>query len=227
MANKTSLSVAERKRSGKGAARELRRKGHIPAVVYGDKKTPILISIEEKLITKEMHTPGFGTRLFEIAAEGDKLLALCQVVQTDPVSDRPIHADFLRVGKDSEMYIHVPVTVKNELLSPGLKMGGVLNIVERTVEIVCKPDNIPENFEIDLTGFEMGHVVHSGDLKMPAGARLAEDESFTVLTIVAPTKVEETPQQQAADAAAAAAPAAGKDAAKAPADKAAAPAAKK
>lgn len=207
----TTLNAKLRERSGKGAARQTRREGHIPSVIYGDKKSPVLISIEEKVITKEVRTPGFSTRLFEIAGAGaDKVLSLCQGVQFDPVSDRVVHADFLRVGKDSEIRLHVPLAFKNELLSPGLKLGGVLNIVERTVEVLCKPDSIPENFEIDLTGLNIGDVIHTHSLKLPKGVELASEEDETLATIAPPTVEREEVKPAAADAtAAAAAPAAG------------------
>ena len=221
MSKHTTLNAKKRERSGKGAARAIRREKFIPAVIYGDKQTPIMISMEEKVIVKEIHTPGFRARLFDIAVEGgDKYLSLCQAVQFDPVSDRPVHADFLRVSATSEVIVPVALIFKNELLSPGIKMGGVLNVIERTVEIACRPDSIPEHFEIDLAGFEIGDVVHAKDLKLPAGARLEIDEGETLATITPPTLEKADEASAAGDAAAAAAPAAGGD--KAAASKAAA-----
>ena len=201
----TALKVESRADSGKGASRALRREGYVPGVVYGDKKAPTLFAIPEKDLVKEMRAAGFRTRRFELDIAGDKHTAICQGVEIHPVTDRPIHIDFLRISKDSKLHIDVPVRFVNEEASPGLKFGGVLNIVERTIEVICSSDNIPEHIEVDLTGLEINDTVTISAIKLPAGVVPADQTDFTIAAIAPPmsAEVEVKPEGEAAEGAAA------------------------
>ena len=207
------LSATKREKAGKGASRAVRRSGFVPAVVYGDKLAPEMISIEEKFLVAEMNKKGIWTRQYEINVDGkDKHLVLCQDIQKHPVSNRPIHADFLRISKNSILTLDIPLQFVGTEVAPGLKKGGVLNIIHRTIEVKCRADNIPESFTIDLSKAEIGTSFSASEIKMADGVKLAAHEDFVIVTIV-------TPQEDTADtrpvqtASATAAPAA--DAAKA------------
>lgn len=214
MAKTVNIRVNERKTAGKGAARAERRAGLIPGVIYGEKKEPVMFSISALDLDAQLRQSGFWTRQFEIEVGKNKYHAICQDIQTHPITDRPIHIDFLRVSANTELQIEVPVMYENELAAPGLKNGGVLNAIYRSIEVMCKPKDIPETLFVDLTGLEMGDVVKLGDVKFPAGVKPVEDLDTTIAAIAAPAaeEVEEAPAP-AADAAAAA-PAAAAPAAK-------------
>ena len=209
MAKTVNIRVNERKTAGKGAARAERRAGLIPGVIYGEKKEPVMFSISALDLDAQLRQSGFWTRQFEIEVGKNKYHAICQDIQTHPITDRPIHIDFLRVSANTELQIEVPVMYENELAAPGLKNGGVLNAIYRSIEVMCKPKDIPETLFVDLTGLEMGDVVKLGDVKFPAGVKPVEDLDTTIAAIAAPAaeEVEEAPAP-AADAAAAPAPAA-------------------
>ena len=209
MAKTVNIRVNERKTAGKGAARAERRAGLIPGVIYGEKKEPVMFSISALDLDAQPRQSGFWTRQFEIEVGKNKYHAICQDIQTHPITDRPIHIDFLRVSANTELQIEVPVMYENELAAPGLKNGGVLNAIYRSIEVMCKPKDIPETLFVDLTGLEMGDVVKLGDIKFPAGVKPVEDLDTTIAAIAAPAveEVEEAPAP-AADAAAAPATAA-------------------
>jgi large subunit ribosomal protein L25 len=224
MAAVETISAEARDRAGKGAARATRRAGRVPAVIYGDKKEPTLISLDPKQIEKLVSKKTFYATLLDIELQGQKHRVLPRDVQTDPVTDWTLHVDFQRIGKDTKVHVNVPVVVRNEAASPGLKRGGVLNIVRHEIEFICSPDAIPQAIEVDLTGLEIGGSIHIHSVKLPDNAELAiRERDFTVVSIGAPTGLK-AEQQEAAEkaAAAAAAPVA---AAAAPAAGAAAPAA--
>jgi large subunit ribosomal protein L25 len=202
--------VAEiRERAGKGAARATRRAGRIPAVIYGDKKEPVMISLEPISLNKELNSGAFFGRVYDISLGKDKATVLPRDVQFDPVSDAPLHVDFLRVSADTRVQVEVLVHFENELASPGIKRGGVLNIVRRELELICAPDKIPEQIVVDLTGLEIGDSVHFSHIKLPEGAESAiTDRDFTIATIAAPSAVkseategEEGEEGEAAEAA--------------------------
>ena len=159
------IKATKREKAGKGASRAIRLKGSIPAVIYGDKKAPEMISIEEKVLVAEMNKKGLWTRQYEIVMDGDKNLVLCQDIQKHPVSNRPIHADFLRISKDSVLTMDIPLHFVGEDVCPGIKKGGVLNIVHRTVQVKCTPDNIPDSFTLDLSKAEIGDTFNAFDIK--------------------------------------------------------------
>jgi large subunit ribosomal protein L25 len=223
-----SVAAEVRDRAGKGAARESRRNGRVPAVIYGDKKEPTLISLDPKEIDRLIHKKTFYATLLDVDLKGTKHRVLPRDVQFDPVTDRTLHVDFQRINKDTKVHVNVPVVVRNEAASPGIKRGGVLNIVRHEIEFICSPDAIPQSIEVDLTGLEIGGSIHIHAVKLPDNATLAvRERDFTVVSIGAPTGLK-AEQQEAAEkaAAAAAAPvAAAAPAAGAPAAGGAAPAA--
>ena len=223
MAEMTTLKATARPRAGKGAARAVRREGRIPAVIYGDKKEPQTIALDENELWKTVIKGKFLSTVFTIDLEGTPLRVLPRDVQVDPVKDRPVHVDFQRVAADGMIRVNVPVKFVNELLSPGLKRGGVLNVVRHEVEVICPAEHIPEVFEFNLEGLEIGRSIHISATKMPPNVRpTITNRDFTVATIAgASSKGDDT---AAAPGAAAAAPAAGAAAA-APAAKAGAAAA--
>ena len=188
MADALNMSAQARDGSGKGAARAVRRAGRTPAIVYGAKQDPRSISMDPQDLFLELSKPGFFARLIDIDVEGTNEHVLCRDVQMDPLRDRPIHADFLRVTGDTRLNVEVPVTFVNEEESPGLKTGGVLNIVRRTVELSARADSIPESLTIDLEGKVIGDSIHISEITLPDGVHpTITDRDFTVATIATPT----------------------------------------
>jgi large subunit ribosomal protein L25 len=188
MSDLLTLSAEPRERAGKGASRALRREGRVPAVIYGDNKEPISIHVEAKALYKLLMTGHFFNSIVELTVNGEVVRTLPKDVAFDPVSDRPIHADFLRLNKNSTVDVEVPVHFINEDASPGLKRGGVLNIVRHELELICEADKIPEEIAIDVTGYEIGDTIHISALTLPEGSKSAiTDRDFTIATIVAPS----------------------------------------
>lgn len=197
------LNATKREKAGKGASRAIRRTGDVPAVIYGEKQPPVMISLPEKVIVAQMAQPGIWTRQFDINVDGQRHHVLCQDIQKHPISNRPVHADFLRISKNAVLTLDVPVHYQNEEIAPGIKMGGVLNIVHRTIEVKCKADNMPEALVVDLANAEMGDSIMASAIQLPAGVELTEDEDFTIATIVGASQGD-TAEDVAADEAAAA-----------------------
>src|SRR5262245_53214503 len=205
MATTSKVIAKKRDRAGKGGARSSRRDGLIPAVIYGDKQPPLMIAVEPKSIEREMHKEGFFNHRLQIEVEGTGFEVLPRDVQLDPVTDKPLHLDFLRIGPDSVITVQVPVHFKNEANAPGIKRGGVLNVVMHEITVRTKPATIPEFFEVDLTGLDIGHSVHLSALKVPEGVRVVtRDKNPTIASVAAPTVVREAAAAAAAEAAAAA-----------------------
>jgi large subunit ribosomal protein L25 len=188
MSDQLTLTAETRERAGKGASRALRREGRVPAVIYGGKEEPLAIHVEEKLLVKQLMTGHFMNSVVEITVGGKALRTLPKDVAFHPVNDRPLHVDFLRLSKDSTVHVEVPVKFINEEASPGLKRGGVLNIVRHELELVCDANRIPDDIIIDVTGFDVGDSIHISHVKLPEGAKSAiTDRDFTIATIVAPS----------------------------------------
>ena len=188
MSDQLTLTAETRTRGGKGVSRELRRNGRVPAVVYGGKEEPLMIHVEEKLLMKQLMTGVFLNSVVMIEVDGKTIRTLPKDVAFHPVKDRPIHADFLRVSKDTKVQVGVPVLFANEEKAPGLKRGGVLNIVRHELELVCEADNIPDDITIDVTGFDVGESIHISHVTLPKGVESAiTDRDFTIATIVAPS----------------------------------------
>ncbi len=225
------LKASARPRAGKGAARQARREGNVPAVIYGDNQTPITIVIEYNALWKQYLKGHFTSTAIELDVDGSKHIVLARDVQLDPVRDTPLHVDFQRVGKDGVTRVAIPVHFTNEQLSPGLKRGGVLNIVRHEVEVFCPYNKIPKFFEVNLEGLEIGRSIHISSVALPEGVKpVISNRDFTIATIAGALKGDDDSAATAAAAsdAAAATPAAdakaagGKAAAAAPAGKAAA-----
>lgn len=188
MSEQLTLPAEQRERAGKGASRELRRTGRVPAVIYGDKKSPMSVHVDEKTLAKMLSTGHFMNTVVMIDAAGKQHRTLPKDVQFHPVSSRPIHVDFLRIGEHSTVTVSVPVRFDNEEASPGLKRGGVLNIVQHDIELTCDAAEIPDEIHIDLTGLDIGDSIHISHVKLPKGAKpTIDDRDFTVATIVAPS----------------------------------------
>jgi len=188
MSEALDLPAELRERAGKGASRELRRNGRVPAVIYGGNEEPTTIHLEEKVLMKLLMTGHFMNSIVMIEQGGKTLRTIPKDVAMHPVSDRPIHVDFLRLSADSTIHVEVPVLFTNEEESPGLKRGGVLNIVRHELELICDADKIPSEIEIDVTGLDIGDSIHISSVTLPEGSTSAiTDRDFTIATLVAPS----------------------------------------
>lgn len=206
MAKNYALLAEKRDRAGKGVARALRREKRIPAVIYGDNKEPVLISLLEKDITKEYMRGTMLTHLCDLNVDGGKQLCLARDVQLHPVTDRIEHADFLRVTPKTKIVVDVPVHFLNQETSPGLKAGGVLNIVAHELPVLCSATDIPESIDVDLAKAEVGDSLRLAGSKLRSSAvPVDNDPEFVLATILAPRT---SNADDAADAAVAAAAAA-------------------
>jgi large subunit ribosomal protein L25 len=184
------LSASVRERVGKGSARQARREGRVPAVIYGDKKDPLSITLESRMLVKLMNQPGFFTNVYDIEVGGAKHRTLARDIQLHPVTDMPEHIDFLRVSATTRVTVAVPVTFTNEDASPGLGRGGVLNVVRHEVEVNTTPDKIPSELVADLSGLDIGDSLHISAISLPEGVEPAiADRDFTIATIASPTLV--------------------------------------
>ncbi|PSC06841.1 50S ribosomal protein L25 [Alsobacter soli] len=208
------LTAAKREQSGKGAARAVRRQGQIPAVIYGGGEAPVSISLDQKIATQLIFAGHFLTTQFDVTVDGQATRVIPRDYQLDPVTDRVMHVDFLRLRQGQQIRVEVPVHFINHEASPGLKRGGTLNIVRHTVEMFVPADAIPEALEADLTGYQINDSLHISAIKLPEGSRpVIADRDFTVATVVAPSGLKEelaTAATAEAAPAAAAAPAAKK-----------------
>ena len=201
MSDQLTLSAEARDRAGKGASRALRREGRVPAVIYGMNEEPTMVHVEEKALNKLLGTGHFMNSVVMVEVNGKPVRTLPKDVAFHPVSERPLHADFLRVSEHAEVHVNVPVRFENEDASPGLKRGGVLNVVRHELELIVDASEIPDDIVVDLTGFEVGDSIHISSVTLPKGAKSAiEDRDFTIATIVAPSALKSS-DGDAADAA--------------------------
>jgi large subunit ribosomal protein L25 len=176
MSDQNVISAEMRDRAGKGAARAVRRAGRVPAVIYGDKKDPVIISLEPRELRKQLNTGSFFATVYSVeVADGDNERVLPRDVQFHPVKDETLHVDFLRVSKSTRTNVMVQCSFINEEDSPGLTRGGMLNVVRYEVEVVCGVDDIPSEFELDLTGLDIGDSIHASVLKLPEGVEEEEE----------------------------------------------------
>ncbi len=188
MSDQLTLSAEPRERAGKGASRALRREGRVPAVIYGNNEEPLAIHLEERALMKQLNTGHFMNAIVMIEAGGQTARTLPKDVQFHPVTDRPIHVDFLRVGENSTVTVAVPIRFTGDEESPGLKRGGVLNTVRHELELVCDAGNIPDEVEVNLAGLDLGDSLHISAVALPEGTSSAiTDRDFTIATIVAPS----------------------------------------
>lgn len=200
MSDALTLPAEARERAGKGASRALRREGRVPAVIYGGKEEPTTIHVEGKELMRQLMTGHFMNSIVMVEIGGKKVRAIPKDVTFHPVNDRPIHADFLRLSKDSKIEVAIPVVFINEELSPGLKKGGVLNIVRHELDLVCEADKIPSEIEIDVTGKDVGDSLHISEVALPEGSASAiTDRDYTIATLVAPSALKKAEGDTAAE----------------------------
>lgn len=179
-------------RKDKINSRLLRDSGRIPAIVYGEKKDPLLISLDTKSIKKQIESTGFFSKQFVLNINGEKHKVLPKDLQLHPVKETIVHLDFLRIGENTRVTVSVPVIFINENLCPGLKQGGVINIVRHEVEIRSPVNKIPENLEINLDGIEIGDSIHISAVKLDTDVKpIISDRDFTIATLAPPTVIKE------------------------------------
>jgi len=201
MSEALTLPAELRERAGKGASRALRREGRVPAVIYGGKEDPVAIHVEAKELVRQLGSGHFMNSIVMVEVGGKKVRTLPKDVALHPVSDRPLHADFLRLSKDAKITVEVPVVFVNEDASPGLKKGGVLNVVRHELELVCESDKIPDEISLDVTGLDVGDSIHISHVTLPAGSESAiTDRDFTIATIVAPSALKQSERAEAEEA---------------------------
>ncbi len=184
MTSVETIVVQSRAAAGTGPARAIRREGVVPGVIYGNNKEPVHISVEPRVLIKEMYKPGFFSRLFTLSLNGKEEHVLAKDIQLHPVSDHPLHVDFQRVSKDSKIKVNVPLSFINDEKAPGVKKGGAINIVHHTLEVTCLAVAIPEQIVIDLGKLEMNQGIHIKDLALPAGVTPVTQDDMTLVTIV-------------------------------------------
>jgi len=201
MSEIVSMPAQTRERAGKGPARAARRAGLVPGVIYGAKKEPLMITLDPRDLIKGLKTGSFLATIYELDVSGKKERVLPRDVQFDPVTDNAIHVDFLRVSAATSVTVEVPVQFLNEDEAPGLRRGGLLNIVRHEIEMTCRADAIPNQIEVDLTGLDIGDSVHISTITLPDGvAPTITDRDFTIATIAAPTVAVEEEEAEAAAA---------------------------
>lgn len=200
MSTMTTINASARTSSGTSGARSVRNSGMVPGIIYGNKKDPEMIALDPQTLLAECMQPGFFSRLYSISINGKEQEVLAKDVQYHPVTDRPLHVDFMRVSKGSKVHVFVPVNFINEDKAPGIKRGGVLNIVHHNLELICPAHAIPEKLVVDLTGRDINQTIHLESLSLPADVVAAHPErDNTIATIVAPTVMEEEkPAEEAA-----------------------------
>lgn len=214
MAEPSILSVEARETGGKGAARAVRRKGYVPGVIYGGGEEPVPVQLRDNELHRTVNRGRFFSQLLDLELAGERIRAIPREMQLDPVLDFPLHVDFLRLRPTSEVSVFVPVNFSNEEASPGLKRGGVLNVVRHEVELRVLASSIPEALEGDLSGLDIGDVLHISSIPLPEGARLTiTDRDFAVATIASPSALAAEIREEQEAEAAAAAEEAGEDAA--------------
>ena len=202
MSEAMKLAAAVRERAGKGASRAVRLTGRVPAVIYGNKQSPVTIHVAEKELTRFLHTGHFMNSVVELDLDGAVTRTLPRDVQFHPVSDRPIHVDFLRLDANASIAVNVPVHFVDEDKSPGMKRGGVLNIVRHEVELNCPSDAIPDQLNISLDGRDVGDSIHISNVTLPAGVTpVITDRDFTIATLVAPSALKSEEAEAAPEAA--------------------------
>ena len=200
MAELTSLAAAPREGVGKGASRSLRRAGRVPAVIYGDEAPQEMISLEARELRRVLQSARFFSTLCNLKVNGEAVRVLPREVQLHPVTDEPLHADFVRVGRGATIAVTVPVVFAHEDVSRGLKRGGVLNIVRRELELMCPADAIPGEIVVDLSDADIGDSLHISQVTLPEGVRPAiVDRDFTIATISAPTVISEEEEAEAVE----------------------------
>jgi large subunit ribosomal protein L25 len=200
MSEALNLPAEARERAGKGASRAIRREGRTPAVIYGGKEEPTMIHVEQKELVRLLNTGHFMNSIVNIEIGGKTVRTLPKDVAFHPVTDRPLHVDFLRMTGDSMVEVQVPVVFVNEDASPGLKKGGVLNIVRHELELLCPNAEIPDEIQIDVTGREIGDAIHISQVTLPKGVKsVITDRDFTIATVIAPSGLKSSEGEAASE----------------------------
>ena len=192
MSDVRQLSVIERKLTGTGATRALRKEGYVPISMYGKAQSPINLSIEERFLVKEMKDKGFYSHLFEVILDSKPQTVIVRDVQKHPVSDRPLHLDLLKIDSNSVIKVDVAIRILNEEKSPGIKQGGIMNLLRYDLPLLCKPSSIPEFIDIDLDGLKMGASIHLEDIKLPSDVKVEHPEKIETLLTIAQPKVSDS-----------------------------------
>ena len=188
----TTLSAGPRARAGKAAARAARRLGRIPGIIYGDNKEPVLISLEPRELSRVLANRGFFATLIDVEVQGVVHRTLPRDVQRHPATDAPLHLDFMRVGGNTRVTVTVPVVFANPEMSPGLRRGGILNIVRHGIELSCPVDSIPDHLVVELNGLNIGESIHISRVIIPEGCRpTISERDFTIASIAASSAVRE------------------------------------
>ncbi|MBC9245965.1 50S ribosomal protein L25/general stress protein Ctc [Paracoccus sp. 11-3] len=195
--------VAEaRTGSGKGAARQARREGKVPGIVYGDHKDPVAVQFDFNKLLTTLRAGRFMSTLWNLKVEGQEdVRVICRGVQKDVVKDLPIHIDFMRLRRTSKVNLFIPVEFINQDKAPGLKKGGTLVTVRNEVELIVTAGNIPDHITVDLEGHEVGDSIHIEDVKLPAGTKPTIDRNFVIANIAAPSALRSSDDAGAEDAA--------------------------
>lgn len=182
------LVAAVRTGTGKGAARQARREGNVPGIVYGGGKDPIAINVNYNMLLKKLKAGRFLQTLFNLKVEGQEdVRVICRNVQRDVVKDLPTHLDLMRLKRTSRIALYIHVTFENQDKAPGFRKGGTLVVVRPEVELEVTAGDIPDHITVDLTGREIGDVIHIGDIELPAGAKPTIQRNFVIANIAAPS----------------------------------------
>ncbi len=202
MAQQLKLSATVRKETGKGVARRLRKKGTLPAVLYGHKTTSMPLEVDLKQFTQVILGEKGGRKLFGLSIEGNtEKTVVIKELQIEPVKRNYLHVDFFEVAMDEEITMQIPIKLVGE--AEGVKLGGVLQQVRRELEIRCLPAQIPDTLEIDVSSLNVGDSIHLKDMQLPPGTKILEDAGLTIATVLAPTiekeVVEEVPEEEAVE----------------------------
>ncbi len=197
----TDLNAKARTGTGKGAARQSRRNGNVPGIIYGDGKDPQPIEMEFYYLLNHLRAGRFKQRLFNLKVDGkDDAHVICRNVQRDVVKDLPTHVDFMRIHDESRINLFIHVTFENHDKAPGIKRGGTLTIVRPEVELEVLAGDIPDHITVDLTGREIGDVIHIGDVALPAGAKPTIARNFVIANLAAPSGLVSAEAEEAAEA---------------------------
>jgi large subunit ribosomal protein L25 len=201
MANEIpNLTAIARTGTGKGAARQARRDGMVPGVIYGGGKDPLAIQMPFNELLKRLKQGRFLSTLFNMQVEGEEdVRVICRDVQRDVVKDLPTHVDFMRLRRTSKINLFIPVEFINEEAAPGIKRGGVLTVVRPEVELVVTAGDIPEKITVDLTGMAIGDIVHINDVTLPEGTKATIDRNFVIANISAPSGLKAQSDDEAED----------------------------
>lgn len=196
------LMAEARAGSGKGAARQTRRDGKVPGIVYGDQKDPIAIQFDFNKLLTQLRAGRFMSTLWNLKVEGqDDVRVICRSVQKDVVKDLPVHIDFMRLRRTSKVKLFIPVEFINHDECPGLRKGGTLVTVRNEIELLVTAGDIPDHVTVDLKGLEVGDGIHLNDITLPSGSKATIDRNFAIANIAAPSALRSSEDEGSADVA--------------------------